>query len=310
MAKTASEPVTEMKRPKQGRSPAYPGLDLKQALEKAKALNDAEGKYAVPMAPAFAAWGYGAKSSGGREVRAALKYFGIITVEGDNETGKVKLTEKALRVLLDEREDQTEKRTLIREFALTPAIHKRLVEQFPDGIKSPATAEHFLVFDEGYNKSAAAEIVAEFQATAIYAGLYKPASVSDINKPKRDVATKDPAKIGDMVQIEIDGVLQLDAPKRVRAIQDHEGKPWVFVDGHEAGVPMEQVTVTEAAGVTPIKPGVTPRLPLETLPPEWREERLLDEAGEEIFVRYKGEPSKERYEFIRDYLDFKVKRMK
>ena len=38
--------------------------------------------------------------------------------------------------------------------------------------------------------------------------------------------------------------------------------------------------------------------------------RLLDEAGGEIFVRYKGEPSKERYEFIRDYLDFKVKRMK
>ena len=32
--------------------------------------------------------------------------------------------------------------------------------------------------------------------------------------------------------------------------------------------------------------------------------------GEEIFVRYKGDPSKERYEFIRDYLDFKVKRIK
>jgi hypothetical protein len=40
------------------------------------------------------------------------------------------------------------------------------------------------------------------------------------------------------------------------------------------------------------------------------DERLLDEAGEEIFVRYRGAPSKERYEFIRDYLDFKVKRMK
>jgi hypothetical protein len=51
-------------------------------------------------------------------------------------------------------------------------------------------------------------------------------------------------------------------------------------------------------------------LPLETTPGDWREERLLDEAGEEIFIRYKGDPSKERYEFIRDYLDFKIKRMK
>ena len=43
---------------------------------------------------------------------------------------------------------------------------------------------------------------------------------------------------------------------------------------------------------------------------DWREERLLDDGGEEIFLPYKGEPSKERYEFVRDYLDFKLKRMK
>ena len=36
----------------------------------------------------------------------------------------------------------------------------------------------------------------------------------------------------------------------------------------------------------------------------------LDDAGEEIFIRYKGDPSKARYEFIRDYLDFKLKRLK
>jgi hypothetical protein len=52
------------------------------------------------------------------------------------------------------------------------------------------------------------------------------------------------------------------------------------------------------------------RLPLEIPAGDWREERLLDETGEEIFIKYKGEPSKARYEFIRDYLDFKVKRLK
>jgi hypothetical protein len=49
---------------------------------------------------------------------------------------------------------------------------------------------------------------------------------------------------------------------------------------------------------------------LDELPPEWREERLLDDAGEEIFIRYKGDPSKSRYEFIRDYLTFKIGRIK
>ena len=69
---------------------------------------------------------------------------------------------------------------------------------------------------------------------------------------------------------------------------------------------MDQVQVIEkGGGARPIPDaklgaGDPPRLPLSrqepALGPEWREERLLDETGEEIFVRYKGEPSKERYE--------------
>lgn len=313
MATTEQTPAEkQQKRPKQGRSPAYPGLDLKEALAKAKKLNDAEGKYAVPMPSAFTAWGYGAKSSGGRETRAALGYFGLITVEGNTETGKVKLTEKALRALLDAREDQTEKNALIREFALTPAIHKTLYEEFPEGIKSDATVEHFLMFDKGYNKSAAAELVAEFKATATFANLYKPANVVDIKsgQSQESELPKDPIKIGDFVQVEIGGALQFDKPKRVRAIQDHDGKPWVFVDDHEAGVPMDQVTVIEPSAAATPKPNDGPRLPLEIPAGDWREERLLDEAGDEIFIKYKGDPSKARYEFIRDYLDFKVKRLK
>jgi hypothetical protein len=60
----------------------------------------------------------------------------------------------------------------------------------------------------------------------------------------------------------------------------------------------------EPGGPATLKANDPPRLALETPADDWREERLLDEEGEEIFVRYKGEP-KERYEFIRDYLDFK-----
>lgn len=183
----AAKPVVEKpKKPKQGRSPAYPSIDLKKALEKAKALYDAEGKYAVPMPSAFSAWGFGAKSSGGRETRASLRYFGIITVEGEGDAGKVKLTEKTLRILLDQREDTTEKNALIRELALTPAVHKQLLEQFPDGIKSDATAIHYLVFDGGFNEGAASEVVTEFKATADYAGLYEPDNVVDKSDPKRD----------------------------------------------------------------------------------------------------------------------------
>ena len=126
MSENATKTTPEIKKAKQGRSPAYPGLSIKEALAKARSFYGAEGKYAAPMPSAFAAWGFGAKSSGGREVRAALRYYGLIVVEGDGETGKVKLTDDALRILLDEREDQSEKEALIQRCALKPPIFAKL----------------------------------------------------------------------------------------------------------------------------------------------------------------------------------------
>jgi len=180
----AAASTNPVKRAKQGRSPAYPSLSIEKAIDKAQALYDAEGKYAVPMPSAFRAWGYGEKSSGARLARAALRYYGLVAVEGDGETGKVRLTDDALRVLLDKREDQSERRAIIRRLALNPSIHKKLAENFPEGIKSDATAQHFLVFEEGYNDSAAGELVAEFKETATYAGLFEPANMPD--KPATD----------------------------------------------------------------------------------------------------------------------------
>jgi len=180
------EKKPEPKRQKQGRSPAYPSIPLKAALEKAQDQYGAEGRYAIPLSSAFKAWGYSDKSSGGREVRASLRYFGLIAVEGDGDSAKVKLTEDALRVLLDEREDKTEKNAIIRRLALHPAAHKKLFARFPEGIKSDATASHYLVFDEGFNKMAAAALIAEFKETAAYAGLYEPEGMPVIKEDELD----------------------------------------------------------------------------------------------------------------------------
>ncbi|MFO1185377.1 MAG: hypothetical protein U1E56_11400 [Bauldia sp.] len=184
MTEPTENPKSATKR--QGRSPAYPGLPLKIALQRAKAQYDAEGKYAIPLPSAFKAWGYSDKSSGGRDTRASLRYFGLITVDGDGDSAKVKLTEDALRVLLDEREDETEKKAIIRRLALNPSAHKKLWAKFPDGIKSDATASHYLVFDEGYNKTAADALIAEFKETAGFAGLYEPGTMSVISEPDAD----------------------------------------------------------------------------------------------------------------------------
>jgi hypothetical protein len=73
---------------------------------------------------------------------------------------------------------------------------------------------------------------------------------------------------------------------------------------------MAQIDIVEKGVTSP--PGGSTDLKSPTLPLEkgWREERLLDDEGQEILIRYKGDATPERYGFIRDYLDFKLSRLK
>jgi hypothetical protein len=236
MANDTAKPEAEAKRSKQGRSPAYPGLTIKMAIEKAQALYDAEGKYPAPMPSAFKAWGFSEKSSGGREVRASLRYFGLISVDGDSETGKVKLTEEALRIILDAREDQTEKKALIRRLAMLPAIHKKLIENFPDGLKSDDTVEHYLKFDEGYSGAAAAEVLAEFKDTATYAGIFQPAADSGII---RDQKRNDPA-----IKTAKEGI-EDDASRKSQQVKLMDGERVVFTEESAPQVYLKLVATGE-----------------------------------------------------------------
>ncbi|MCH9054003.1 MAG: hypothetical protein IIA72_23625 [Proteobacteria bacterium] len=297
------------KRQRQGRSPAYPTLPIDKAIEQARVLYDRERKNFAPLASAFTAWGYGAKSSGGRQTLATLRYFGLIEVEGGGDSRQVKVSEMALRVILDEREDSNERDSLIREMALTPSVHKEMYQKYPDGLPSDATVKHYLTFEREFNPSAAEELLDEFKRTADYASLYKPDIVSDKVKDDDDYKGDQKPVIGDFVQWELNGTFQLEAPRRVRAVQSHDDKKWVFVEGSETGIPMDQVIVE-----TKDQPlgGGAPILPIEDdkLKEGWHEERLLDDDGNEIIIRYEGKPSVGRYEFIRDYLSFKLDRLK
>lgn len=52
----------------------------------------------------------------------------------------------------------------------------------------------------------------------------------------------------------------------------------------------------------PFEPGTSPS-------DGWTEEPLTDEVGDLIVIRYRGMPSRKRYDFIRDYLDLKIQRL-
>lgn len=244
----SSEAKTVQKR-KVGRSPSYPSINVQKAIEKTKALYDREGDYAAPLSSATVAWGYSAKSSGARQMLATLKYYGLVDVLGDGDARKVKVSEIARRILLDQREDDTEKKQLVRKVALNPAAHRAIYEQYPSGLASDGSVAHFLVFDLDFNRDAATELLAEYKDTARYVGLYDPDKSVDKNdrEPQNGESEKLPPdiKVGDKIQWSSQGVDQF--PNGAIVLGFSDDNQWVFTNQGKSGIPVKEITVMEAS---------------------------------------------------------------
>ena len=151
---------------KKVRSPSFPFVGLREALDRARAFYEAEQRNSARIETAASHWGYSPKSSGGKQTIAALRSFGLL--DGDS---LVKLSGRALRMLLDERGDSEERRRLVQQAALLPPIHARLWECYGAELPSPQTLKLSLILDEGFNESSVDHFLTEYRETLEYARL-------------------------------------------------------------------------------------------------------------------------------------------
>lgn len=167
---TMSEPINEgqqgPKRTAATRSPSYPYVDLKVALQKAEAFRVKEGRNPASLEVAATHWGYSPKSSGAKQTTAALRAFGLMEADGP-----LKLTDVALRVLLDKRDPSPEREDLLQKLALKPPMHQRLWERYGTSLPSSANLRHHLIFDYGFNENAVDDFIEEYKATIEFARL-------------------------------------------------------------------------------------------------------------------------------------------
>jgi hypothetical protein len=224
-----------------GRGPSYPFISLQEAIARARKFFDAEGKNAAPVAAAVEHWGYAAKSSGGRQTVAALLQFGLLRDEGSGDTRKVALSKMGLDILLREAGSQ-EQREFIANAARQPKLYRELLTNYSGGLPSDATLRHYLIASKDVPSAAVDGLIKNFRATAAFAGLFNSVNIPNVKVEgeKPPIVT---ANIGDLVQWESGGALQFEKPRRVRAIQQHDGADWVFVDGSTTGILMSEVTV-------------------------------------------------------------------
>jgi hypothetical protein len=153
------EPTAEVGR-KRVRSPSFPFISLRIALDRVLALYEAEKRSAIRPETAAAHWRYSDKSSGGKQTLAALRQFGLI--EGE---GVVKVTDRAVRMLLDQREGSAEREQLLKQAALLPPLHTKLWEKYGPRLPDRSTLRLSLIMEDGFNDNAVDEFITEYRET-------------------------------------------------------------------------------------------------------------------------------------------------
>jgi hypothetical protein len=153
------------------RSPAYPALNLKAAIERAYDFYRAEGRNAAALPVSLQHWGYSKRSGSGLKALAALKSFGLIEVTGSGDAQRIKLSDLALRIILDEREDSPDRTRAIATAALRPKIHKKLWNLWHADMPSHGNIRHHLIFEEKFNENFVDDFIKEYKSTIEYANV-------------------------------------------------------------------------------------------------------------------------------------------
>jgi hypothetical protein len=161
-----------------GRGQAYPGISLEKAIERITTIRDAGfARTALPDAGVFKLLGFKGPSGPSRRVLAALNYYGLTEYIGKGKDRKIKLTDLALRILLDKVPDSPARAAAIKEAARRPEIFQQLLETFPYGMGTDAGIITYLTLTCEYLDEPAKLLLAVFRDTLNYAGLDKPDNV-------------------------------------------------------------------------------------------------------------------------------------
>lgn len=295
----------------------FPFINLTKALERAQAIfeNDKSGKgLKVPVA--FAAWGYSDKSSGGFQTIAALKGYGLLADEGANDERSVKLTGDARKYF--QTEIDADKDALRAAFAMNPPLMAHLFEHWEGGTVADPVARTYLKTSIGMNEQSARSALGIYKENLSHVdgkgdskGDVSDAEIDDFRERDNGVSFGG-ARVGDVVDWEVNGALCNSEPLRVRALSDDA--EWVFVHGSSTGIPMDQTIVKQRHAV-PFPPQVAmdqvfgktripPTLPLET---QTAEPGALDVNFDMKTVTVSGRTGspEELQAFIDDLLDLK-----
>jgi hypothetical protein len=224
-------------KPKKDRSPPYPAIGLREAIDRARQFYTFARKNPARTTDAMKHWGFSEKSSGGRQVIASLLKFGLLEEEGRGEDRHIKLSRLALDILLDEQPESAERDELIQRAALRPKIHAHLWGKYGSEMPSEVVLRTYLIKDMEFTDTAVNDLIAEYKETIEFARIDQGGKIGG------KAETPAVMQVGDYVQWTSGGVDQFLQPRRVTGVSNCG--EWAFVEGSQTGVAMSELTKKE-----------------------------------------------------------------
>ena len=233
MATNAVPKPAETEKKKRLRSPNYPTVGLREAVDRAKRFVTANGK--AGAIPAIAARHIGFATAHGQaySVLSALKKFGLL----EEKDGRVTPTQRAMEIVSLPESDPRRLKA-IRDAAVAPTIYAELLEHYGDtNLPHDETLAGELVAYKGFNPNGVKEFLKAFRETIEFAGLSDLTVLgSDLKAEERE---KKP-KIGDYVQWEHNGILGLPQSKKLVSFSE-DGKFGFVEGGNGTGLPVSEI---------------------------------------------------------------------
>ncbi|REJ87004.1 MAG: hypothetical protein DWQ34_25995 [Planctomycetota bacterium] len=155
------------------RSPIHPNLTVEDAVKSVEVIYKHERRNPVPVEVIAKHCGYDSfKSSSAKRLISTLLQYGLVDDEGSGDDRKMKLSQLALDIVLADGSDDPNRKAAVRRSARLPAVHAKILSEFPDRLPSPATLKSYLIRDLDFNDSQVDTFINKFRKTVDFADLY------------------------------------------------------------------------------------------------------------------------------------------
>lgn len=231
-------------------------MSLPKAINGARKIFDADRRSPIDRVVAAKHLGYAGQSGASDKALASLAHYGLTEKTGK---GEIRVSQLAIDIIHPDPKNVSDKARALLEAGMKPQVFKDLHDRF--GLHVSEDALRSYLIRSNFQNIAINPVINSYletcrfleQEKAFESGGIGGESGADSLDPEGSLETVfGGAKVGDLIQWESGGALQMEKPMRVREVSP-DGQ-WVAVEGSETGIPMGEVIVEERAPATVTPP--------------------------------------------------------